>query len=217
MIDGGDVMTYRAIAAIAMLAGFTLLAGLPLGSAGAQAADGDANSEANAKRVFAENYAAKGKSYACFVRRYDAAHLAQHRQQKVTAMKLLVSAELVPEDNALNYSFHLATNMRDRKDALDSGGTCGHPTISEDSAGKLQLGCGVDCDGGGVTIAMTNDDKSVHVEIERVAMWSNAKGDDERISFSSGADDRLFRLDRAKLSECSALIPKEEDEEPPTQ
>ena len=29
-----------------------------------------------AKRLFAENFAPDGKSYACFVRRYDAAHLA---------------------------------------------------------------------------------------------------------------------------------------------
>ena len=208
-------MKYSAIAAFTIAAGFTL-AGLALGGT-ARAADDDANSETNAKRVFAENYAAKGKSYACFVRRYDAAHLAQHRRQKVTAMKLLVSAELVPEDNALNYSFTLATRVRDRKTELNSGGSCGHPSITEDSAGKLQLGCGVDCDGGGVSITMVNDDKSVHVEIERIAMWSNAKGDDERISFSSGTDDRLFRLDRTKLSECNDLIPKDEDEEPPTQ
>jgi hypothetical protein len=161
-------MKVRSIAVLA------ILAAVALGTA-AQAADGDnANSEANAKRVFGETYAAKDKSYACFVRRYDAAHLAKHRPQKITAMKLLVSAELVPEDNALNYSFHIATNMRDRKTELDSGGSCGHPSITEDSAGKLQLGCGVDCDGGGVTIQVVNDDKSVHVEIERIAMWSNA-------------------------------------------
>jgi hypothetical protein len=48
-----------------------------------------------AKRVFGRDVAAKGKTYACFTRRYDAAHLRQHPQQKTTAMKLLVSAEIV--------------------------------------------------------------------------------------------------------------------------
>jgi hypothetical protein len=38
------------------------------------------------------------KTYACFVRRYDASHLAQHPKQKVGAMKLLVTAEDAPED-----------------------------------------------------------------------------------------------------------------------
>ena len=37
------------------------------------------------------------KAYACFVRRYDPDHLARHPKQKVSAMKLLVSAE-IPED-----------------------------------------------------------------------------------------------------------------------
>ena len=38
------------------------------------------------------------KTYACFVRRYDASHLAQHPKQKVSAMKLLVTAENAPEE-----------------------------------------------------------------------------------------------------------------------
>ncbi|MFG3598051.1 hypothetical protein [Bradyrhizobium sp. RDI18] len=45
------------------------------------------------------------KTYACFVRRYDANHLAQHPKQKVGAMKLLVTAEDAPEDKTVNYSF----------------------------------------------------------------------------------------------------------------
>jgi len=42
------------------------------------------------------------KTYACFVRRYDAGHLAQHPKQKVSAMKLLVTAEDAPEDKTVN-------------------------------------------------------------------------------------------------------------------
>src|SRR5688572_13724165 len=43
------------------------------------------------------------KTYACFVRRYDASHLAQHPKQKVSAMKLLVTAEDAPEDKTVNF------------------------------------------------------------------------------------------------------------------
>jgi hypothetical protein len=32
------------------------------------------------------------KAYACFLRRYDANHLAQHPKQKIAAMKLLVGS-----------------------------------------------------------------------------------------------------------------------------
>jgi hypothetical protein len=54
------------------------------------------------------------KTYACFVRRYDASHLAQHPKQKVSAMKLLVTAEHAPEDKTVNYSFRLGFKYRHR-------------------------------------------------------------------------------------------------------
>ena len=54
------------------------------------------------------------KTYACFVRRYDASHLAQHPKQKVSAMKLLVTAEDAPEDKTVNYSFRLGFKYRHR-------------------------------------------------------------------------------------------------------
>ena len=51
------------------------------------------------------------KTHACFVRRYDAGHLAQHPKQKVSAMKLLVTAEEAPEDKVINYSFVSASSI----------------------------------------------------------------------------------------------------------
>ena len=89
---------------------------------GTARADDAANAEAFAKRMFAGKVADKGKSYACFVRRYDAAHLRQHPQQKTTAMKLLVSAEMVPEDKEPNYSFALGVTFRARKGHFETIG-----------------------------------------------------------------------------------------------
>jgi hypothetical protein len=40
------------------------------------------------QRVFAKPLGDE-KIYACFIRRYDAAHLAQHPKQKVNSMKVL--------------------------------------------------------------------------------------------------------------------------------
>ncbi len=45
------------------------------------------------KRMFGKEPAPKAKTYACFVRRYDADHLARHPHQKVTRMKLLFTSE----------------------------------------------------------------------------------------------------------------------------
>lgn len=190
---------------IAILAAATVMA------AGAARAENTGNPEAFAKRLFAGSVADAGKSYACFTRRYDAAHLVRHPQQKVTAMKLLVSAETVPEDPALNYSFSLGVNFRDRKGNFATSGSCGHPTAEQEGADKLALGCGVDCDGGGVQIEMANADKSVIVRLEHVAIWNNEKPDDERTSFNAGTDDKAFRLDRVSLDECKSLMPKNDE------
>src|SRR5277367_3707316 len=66
-----------------------------------------------AKRMFAAD-AGKTKSYACFVRRYDAQHLAEHPLQKVSLMKLLITAEHTEDDTHLNYSFRLGVNFRNK-------------------------------------------------------------------------------------------------------
>jgi hypothetical protein len=192
---------------IRLIAAFAMIATLAAGSASAAEPD----TQAFAKRLFAHDVAAKRKTYACFARRYDAAHLAQHRQQKVKAMKLLVSAEIVPEDKQPNYSFQLAIKFRDRKGDFETGGGCGHPSASEETPDKLHLGCGVDCDGGGIAIELANGDKSTLVHIDQVAIWNKDKPDDERAGFDGGADDKVFRLDRVDLDECKSLIGETED------
>jgi hypothetical protein len=187
------------------IAGLVAFAMAVAGNASAQVADAD-TADQFGKRLFASDIASHDKSYACFVRHYDAAHLAKHALQKVSAMRLLVTAEKVPEDKALNYSFRLGVKFRHRKGDFDSSGSCGHPEASEISADKMQLGCGVDCDGGGVSIELTNHDKSTFIRLDRIRIWQNNKPDDEGLDLSGGADDRVFRLDRAKLDQCRSLI-----------
>ena len=89
------------------------------------------------------------KTYACFVRRYDANHLAQHPKQKVSAMKLLVTAEIPQEEpNTVNCSFRAGFQYRNRPGKFDSSGHI----VAEDTGDEIRLGCGVDCDGGGITM-----------------------------------------------------------------
>jgi len=193
-------MRYLSIAALAVCAALAA-------ATCARAADTDAF----ATRLFAGKIATAGKSYACFMRRYDAAHLAAHGQQKVKAMKLLVTAEIVPEDKQLNYSFQLGLEFRDRSGKFNTSGSCGHPSAFEESADKLHLGCGVDCDGGGISIEMANVDKSALVRIERVSIWDSNNPNAERTGFDGGADDQLFRLDRVDLEQCRPLMTADEN------
>lgn len=108
------------------------------------------------------------KAYACFVRRYDANHLAQHPKQKVSAMKLLVSAEDAPEDKATNYSFRLGVAYRHRPGNFDSSGYCNH-AIAAESGREMRFECGVDCEGGGITVALSKDNKSAIARL--AASW----------------------------------------------
>jgi hypothetical protein len=150
---------------------------------------------------------APGKTaYACFVRRYDADHLARHPKQKVAAMKLLVSAETDTEDKQLHNSFRLGFRYRHRSGDFDSSGSC-HHTVFTKEGDEVRLGCGVDCEGGGIGIALSKDDKSAIVRLASVRVWLHNKPDDEaERSLVAGSDDGIFRLDRADNSECAGLV-----------
>ncbi|MET4295680.1 hypothetical protein ACVWZZ_001915 [Bradyrhizobium sp. LM6.10] len=146
------------------------------------------------------------KAYACFVRRYDAEHLARHPKQKVALMKLLVSAEFDSEDKQLHNSFRLGFKYRHRSGDFNSGGSCSHVVFVKDG-NDVRLGCGVDCEGGSIGVALSKDDKSTVVRLVRVRVWQNNKPDDDaEQSLVAGADDGIFRLDRTDARECASLV-----------
>lgn len=189
---------------------------LAVGAAGAAQAGPKADF---ARKLFDGGLSANDKSYACFVRHYAAAHLASHPEQKVSVMKLLVTGEGKPADEdelkekgpLVNYSFRLGLRFRTRAGNFDSSGYCGHPVANEQAPDKLQLNCGVDCDGGGISIELANNDRSTLIRLDRIRIWQNNNPDDEGADLSGGADDRVFRLDRARLEECRSLITDREE------
>ena len=175
------------------------------GAAPAQEGIDKASADAFNQRMFAGPLA-PDTTYACFVRSYDAAHLAKHPKQKVAAMKLLVTAENPPDEKITNYSFRLGVKYRHRPGNFDSSGSCNH-VVAENTDGEIRLGCGVDCEGGGLQVALSKDDKSAIVRLERIRIWQNNKPDDEaEDELVAGADDAIFRLDRAPNRECASLV-----------
>lgn len=160
------------------------------------------------KRMFTVVPAEKGKTYACFIRRYDARHLAAHPDQKVSAMKLLVTAEWLDEDKAFMRSFRLGVKFRDKRGAYDSLGGCNHVTM-EEANGEVRLGCGVDCDGGGIGIAMNKDNDATVVRLTRVRIWQHGKDSDDDSAIGelvAGKDDNAFRLERTSIEDCRSLV-----------
>ena len=95
---------------------------------------------------------------------------------------------------------------RHRSGDFDSSGSCNH-VVPEDKGHEIRLGCGVDCDGGGIDVAMSKDDKSAMVRVERMRIWQNSKPDEELSdALVGGADDKIFRLDRTDIRECASLV-----------
>ena len=155
------------------------------------------------------------KSRACFVRHYDAPHMAQHPKQKVTDMMLLVGREKNPDEPGLRWQFQLSTHFTDRKGRYESGGDCS--VGGADANGKVvanRLSCMVDCDGGDILVTAGADPKSVTARVDGLRVWragmtmEDAGADD----VIAGADDKNFRLERADISECTPLLPKKERE-----
>jgi hypothetical protein len=178
---------------------------------GATGASADPDKDSAKKEEFIKRLFTRaidtGKTYACFVRLYDGDHLARHPLQKVNAMKLLLTAEAVPEAEGPTYSFRLGVRYRDKSATYDSSGDCGQSEITAETSNEARLGCGVDCDGGGIDIALTKDYNATLIRLERIRIWRNNKPDDEASeSLVAGADDKIFRLDRASLEECRSLV-----------
>jgi len=159
------------------------------------------------QRVFAAPISLDKTTYACFTRSYDPEHLAEHPQQKVSAMKLLLTAQKYPEDNEMNYSFRLGVKYRNKSGNYDSSGDCGHGKFVDEHSNEAMLGCGVDCDGGGINVALSNGYKSVTVKLERIRIWKDKNYDEDAAQdLVAGADDKTFRLDRTVLKDCESLV-----------
>ncbi|HZE47613.1 MAG TPA: hypothetical protein VE087_12095, partial [Xanthobacteraceae bacterium] len=128
------------------------------------------DTEGFARRLLAVK-SVEQKTYACFMRSYDASHLARHARQKVGTMKLLVAAERLPEDSALSYSFRLGVKLRNHQGDFVSNGNCSHAEVSKLKRAGIRISCGGDCGDGGMAIGLAPDDKSLVVRLDEIAIW----------------------------------------------
>ena len=196
------------------LAGAALLLALSGWTAHAESSTADAQNSAKppvedeyVTRVFGGPVSPNKKTYACFTRSYDSEHLVEHPQQKVSVMKLLLTAEKDTEENEMNYSFRLGVKYRNKTGNYDSSGDCGHGKFVDVHSSEATLGCGVDCDGGGINVSMANQDKSAIVKLERIRIWKDKNYDEDAAQdLVAGADDKTFRLDRTTLKDCETLV-----------
>jgi hypothetical protein len=188
-----------------------LLAALTVVIAGTNfsARAGSTEDEAFQKRLFGRALDAK-KAHACFGRVYDAGHLAEHPQQNVRTMLLLVIGDS-DAGNGPSYGLRLGVTFRKSGTHFESAGSCGAIHDATDAGGSAGVAhCGVDCDGGSINVAI-KDEKSVLVSIPKGArIWrAGSTVEDTEVPRHSrqrfGADDKAFRLDKVALTQCLPL------------
>lgn len=147
---------------------------------------------------------------ACYARTYDPDHLKQHPKQKVTELILSIRYVTLGEDEAVilatgdgrlekryfDYDFILAAKLKDRTGTLYASGDC---------ASAEGIGCGVDCDGGGIEIEpMAGQDDTILVRLERIRMTLGC-GEGEEMELEAGEDDKVFKLRKAPTATCKRM------------
>ena len=74
-------------------------------------------------------------------------------------------------------------------------------------AAGIEFECDVDCDGGGIAVNLENGDNSLIVKLDHIRIWKGNSPDEKAATgLQGGADDRVFRLDRTALNECTSLV-----------
>lgn len=132
----------------------------------------------------------------CFVRNYDAAHLATHVNQLVTNTRLVVRRS--ETNSAYSYNFILEFMMRGRTKPLRTEGSCR-------KEGK-SFNCSVECDGGGVNVVPFSTHAMMYLDsIRMVDCDTGSENPGKYVSVSGGLDDREFRINRVNDNMCGDL------------
>lgn len=140
------------------------------------------------------------RASACFSRQYTKAHLAGHPHQNVTDMLVYVDKP-AGEGEQQSYTVALGVNFRTLATAFQVSGSC-----SAGSDGRSALNCGIECDGGSISVRVKNEE-SILVEIPRGArIWDPESEAEPPANARFGSDDKLFRLDRANVEDCLSLV-----------
>lgn len=132
----------------------------------------------------------------CFARGYDAAHLAGHPHQNVTAMQLFAYR---PDWPAARSIVNLEIRFRGVDEPVRLSGEC------RPARGRVdRLDCGIECDGGAFGL---RHGAGGALMVDVPDGLSLCDGDEDLPAGARfGADDRLFRLDPVPLPDCAGLV-----------
>ncbi len=78
----------------------------------------------------------------------------------------------------------------------------------------MAIDCGVDCEGGGISVAPGLKPNTIQVGLEKIRMnYGGKDGGAHSRDIESGVDDRTFILQAVKLDDCKPLTYSDEERE----
>lgn len=142
---------------------------------------------------------------ACFTRRYDAKHLREHPAQSVTGVTFLVRSsgfddkgEWVRKPDAkykyTRYLFAIRFARRNGKRAHSTSGECKEATTN--------IGCHVECDGGGFVLEKSGESLLLRLSEGGLRIDDCDKKD---VRLLPGAYDKTFHVERVVEAKCYTL------------
>ena len=141
-----------------------------------------------------------------------------HPRQKVEAIGLCVEVErIVPEEKGdpvrYRYNFDFAAKLKGRAKAATTGGECGfaYVPLAEQPLRGPAIHCGVDCDGGGISVEPRKGGDELLIRLERIRVSGGCGGDDDEsnsFDLSGGADDKVFVVPKTSAATYRAFVGK---------
>jgi hypothetical protein len=170
-----------------------------------------ADDAALAKAMFADP-APNAKSRACFVRRYDRAHMAAHPRQTVADMMLLVSRESYRDGPGLRYQFQLSMHFAHRKGRFESSSDCSQRATGENQESPAtRIFCPIACDGGDIAVTPSLDSRTALAQVDHLRVWRpGSQFEGMADGAIEGDEDKALLLERVELSACAPLLPEAE-------
>ncbi len=162
---------------------------------------------------------ANDKAESCFLRRYDAAHLKSRPKQKVETLGLCVIVErMEPEEKGepvrYIYNFNFAAKLKGKAQVATTAGECGFSHMPPEEQKRISskpIWCGIDCDGGGISVETRKGGAELLVRLERIRVSSECGGaDDESSSFdiTGGDDDKVFLIPHTSVEDYRSFAGK---------
>jgi hypothetical protein len=137
-------------------------------------------------------------AYACFSTTFDDAWLKDHPGQNVAGMTVFVARR--PGEDTVWHSGNIELHFKDSKATYHVAADC--------SGEGMVLGCGIDCDGGGVDVTRVTGAQAVAVEFGRkigLTMKKGCGGEGGRLRVYANARGQSLRLAAAPADACAHL------------